>query len=152
MCLQDLHDLVEDQWFAKSRYFLRLDTTAWISLRPLFIDVENTDVCKSLAAFFASTVLPKSVVSFSMRAFTGSLSVMAALTSGFRFQVISSDFVTHGVICDASAAVSNSKDQSTHSEQLLELQRQTKSQRFTCIVGNTIPAMFQQNLLPMETA
>jgi hypothetical protein len=79
-------------------------------VRPLFTDVGNTDVCKSLAAFFASTVLPKSVVSFSMRAFTGSLSVMAALTSCFRFQLISSDFVTHGVICDASAVVSKLKN------------------------------------------
>lgn len=98
MGLQYLHDFMENQWLAESRYFLRFDTASWISVRPVH-QKGDTDVCKSLAAFFASTVLPKSAVSFNMRAFTGSLSVMAALTSCLRFQLMSSDFETHGVIC-----------------------------------------------------
>lgn len=59
---------------------------------------QDTNACKSFAAFFASTVLPRSVASFNMRAFTGSSSVMATFTSVLRDQLISSDFAIHGAI------------------------------------------------------
>jgi hypothetical protein len=62
--------------------------------------MHGTYVCKSLAAFFASTVLPRSVASFRMRAFTGSVSVTATVTSVLRVQLMSSDLAVQGAICN----------------------------------------------------
>jgi hypothetical protein len=79
-------------------------------MRSLLDQQGSTHICKSFAAFFASTVLPKSVANFKMRAFTGSLSVTATLTSVLRVQLTSSDLATHGDTCNTSAAVSGSHD------------------------------------------
>jgi hypothetical protein len=105
-----------------------------------------------LAAFFASTVLPKSVASFKIRAFTGSLSVTATLTSVLRDQLMSFDLATQGDICNTLAAVPGNHDTTTYCKQLLEVQREAETQRFTGIVDDTIPAVLEQNFLTVQTA
>jgi hypothetical protein len=112
----------------------------------------GTHVCKSLAAFLASTVLPRSVASFRMRAFTGSLSVTATLTSLLRDQLMFFDLATHGDICSTLAAGSVNHDIKTDCKQLLEVQWEAEAQRFTSIVDDTIPAALEQDFLAVQAA
>src|SRR6266568_2485060 len=49
--------------------------------------VGNTYAWRSLAAFLAKTVFPRSVANFRIRAFSGSSSVIATLISAFCFHI-----------------------------------------------------------------
>jgi hypothetical protein len=95
---QDLHDLVEEGRLCETWRFLRFDPAVLSAYHSSLLIQRCTDAWRSLAAFLASTVLPRSVASFRIRAFTASLSVMATLTSALRFQLMLSALALHGVI------------------------------------------------------
>jgi hypothetical protein len=98
VCFQNLHDLVENGRLREARRFLGFDTVEpSVCDRCLLIQC-CTYAWRSFAAFLASTVLPRSVASFRIRAFTASPSVTATLTSALRFQLMLSALALHGVI------------------------------------------------------
>lgn len=78
--------------------FLALILSVKSACNPKCYQTRGTCAERSLAAFLASTVLPRSVASLRIRAFTASPSVTATLTSVLRFQLSSSDLAFHGVI------------------------------------------------------
>lgn len=88
MRFKNLHDLVKDGRLRKARCPLCLDPVVLSACHPQLPPWLITYAWRSFAAFLASTVLPRSVASFRMRAFRGSLSETATFTSALRFQLM----------------------------------------------------------------
>lgn len=100
MCFENLHDFMKNGRLGEPRSFLGLNTVALMSVCDLRLLIRgSTDAWRSFAAFLAKTVLPRSVASFKIRAFSGSLSVTAIFTSALRFQLMSTDLAAQGLIC-----------------------------------------------------